>query len=318
MKVIEHISKANGKTQFSFEILPPLKGQNITSIFDNIDPLMEFNPPFIDVTYHREEYIYKNLGDGLLKKQVVKKRPGTVGICAAIQNKYDLDAIPHILCGGFTKEDTENFLIDLDFLGIDNVVALRGDAIKTETYFSPEKEGHSYASELVSQISSLNKGVYLDDELLNSSPTDFCIGVGAYPEKHMEAPSLDSDIHFLKKKIKNGADYIVTQMFFDNKKYFDFVDKCRSEGISVPIIPGLKPIATKKHLNMIPYRFSVDLPEELVLEIIKCKDNSQVRQVGVEWCIEQSKELQKAGIPVLHYYSMGKSDNIKLIAKEVF
>ncbi|WP_411766598.1 methylenetetrahydrofolate reductase [NAD(P)H] [Winogradskyella sp. A3E31] len=318
MKVTEHINKANGKTQFSFEILPPLKGQNITSIFNNIDPLMEFEPPFIDVTYHREEYIYKNLGDGLLKKQVVKKRPGTVGICAAIQNRYEVDAIPHILCGGFTKEDTENFLIDLDFLGIDNVVALRGDAIKTETYFTPEKEGHSYASELVTQISSLNKGVYLDDELLNSSPTDFCIGVGAYPEKHMEAPSLDSDIHFLKKKIKNGADYIVTQMFFDNKKYFDFVDKCRSEGITVPIIPGLKPIATKKHLNMIPYRFSVDLPEDLVLEIIKCKDNSQVRQVGVEWCIEQSKELQKAGIPVLHYYSMGKSDNIKQIANEVF
>jgi methylenetetrahydrofolate reductase (NADPH) len=318
MKVTDHIKKANGDTQFSFEILPPLKGQNIQSIFDSIDPLMEFKPPFIDVTYHREEYIYKDLGNGLLKKQVVKKRPGTVGICAAIQNKYSVDAIPHILCGGFTKEDTENFLIDLDFLDIDNVMALRGDAVKTETYFTPEKEGHSYAGDLVSQISNLNKAIYIDDELKNTSPTDFCVGVGAYPEKHMEAPSLDSDIHFLKKKIKNGAEYIVTQMFFDNQKYFDFVKKCRLEGITVPIIPGLKPIATKKQLNLIPHRFHVDLPETLILEIIKCKDNNEVRQVGIEWCIAQSKELKAAEIPVLHYYSMGKSDNIKAIASQLF
>ncbi|MFD2915587.1 methylenetetrahydrofolate reductase [NAD(P)H] [Psychroserpens luteus] len=318
MKVTEHIKNANGNAQFSFEILPPLKGQHIQSIFDNIDPLMEFNPPFIDVTYHREEYTFKDAGNGLLKKQIVKKRPGTVGICAAIQNKYGVDAIPHILCGGFTKEDTENFLIDLDFLGIDNVMALRGDAVKTETYFKPEKEGHAYANELVNQISELNNGVYLDDQLQNCSETDFCIGVGAYPEKHMEAPSLDSDIHFLKKKIKSGAEYIVTQMFFDNDKYFKFVDKCRSEGITVPIIPGLKPIATRKQLNLIPHRFHVDLPEDLIIEIVKCKDNSQVRQVGIEWCINQSKELQKAGIPVLHYYSMGKSDNIKAIAEALF
>ena len=318
MKVTEHIKNANGDTQFSFEILPPLKGQHIQSIFDNIDPLMEFKPPFIDVTYHREEYRYKDVGNGLLKKQIVKKRPGTVGICAAIQNRYAVDAIPHILCGGFTKEDTENFLIDLDFLGIDNVMALRGDAVKTETYFKPEHEGHAHASELVSQISDLNNGTYLDDELENSSPTQFCVGVAAYPEKHAEAPSLDSDIHFLKKKIKNGAEYIVTQMFFDNEKYFRFVDKCRKEGISVPIIPGLKPIATKKQLNIIPHRFNVDLPENLILEVVKCKDNKGVRQVGIEWCIQQSKALQKAGIPVLHYYSMGKSDNIKAVAAQVF
>ncbi|WP_417872910.1 methylenetetrahydrofolate reductase [NAD(P)H] [Xanthomarina gelatinilytica] len=318
MKVTEHIKNANGKTLFSFEILPPLKGQNVQSIFDNIDPLMEFKPPFIDVTYHREEYVYKELDNGLLQKKVVKKRPGTVGICAAIQNKYRVDAIPHILCGGFTKEDTENFLIDLDFLGIDNVMALRGDAVKTETYFKAEKEGHHYASELVTQISDLNKGTYLDEDLLNSSCTNFCVGVAAYPEKHMEAPSLDSDIHFLKKKIKYGAEYIVTQMFFDNQKYFDFVDKCRKEGIKVPIIPGLKPIATKKQLNLIPHRFHVDLPEDLILEVVKCQNNEQVRQLGIEWCVQQSKELQKAGIPVLHYYSMGKSDNIKAIASQVF
>jgi len=318
MKVTEHIKNSNGKTQFSFEILPPLKGQHIQSIFDNIDPLMEFKPPFIDVTYHREEYLFKEVENGLLKKQVVKKRPGTVGICAAIQNKYGVDAIPHILCGGFTKEDTENFLIDLDFLGIQNVMALRGDAVKSEIYFKPEKEGHSYASELISQIEQMNKGKYLDEELQNSSATDFCIGAAAYPEKHMEAPSLDSDIHFLKKKIQNGATYIVTQMFFNNQKFFDFVDKCRKEGITVPIIPGLKPIATKKQLNLIPHRFHVDLPEELIIEIVKCKDNKAVRQVGIEWCIAQSKELQKAGSPVLHYYSMGKSTNIKAIAEQIF
>ncbi|CAM1340902.1 methylenetetrahydrofolate reductase [NAD(P)H] [Tenacibaculum aestuarii] len=318
MKVTEHLEKANGKSLFSFEILPPLKGDNIDSIFKNIDPLMEFNPPFIDVTYHREEYVYKELESGLLKKQVVKKRPGTVGICAAIQNKYQVDAVPHILCGGFTKEDTENFLIDLDFLGIDNVVALRGDAVKSETYFKPEKDGHAYASELVTQIENLNKGRYLDDDLQNSSKTDFCIGVAGYPEKHMEAPSLDSDIHFLKKKIKNGASYIVTQMFFDNQKYFEFVDKCREEGITVPIIPGLKPISTKKQLNLIPHRFKVDLPDALVKEVIKCKDNSEVRQVGIEWSIAQSKELQQRGVPILHYYSMGRSTNIQQIAEAIF
>lgn len=318
MKVTEHIANSTGKTNFTFEILPPLKGQNIKTIFDNIDPLMEFKPSFIDVTYHREEYTYKNLGDDLLKKQVVRKRPGTIGICAAIQNKYHVDAIPHILCGGFNKEDTENFLIDIDFLGIENVMALRGDAIKSETYFLPEKDGHAYASELVTQIKDLNNGIYLDEELQNCSKMDFCIGVGAYPEKHMEAPSLDNDIYYLKKKIENGADYIVTQMFFDNQKYFDFVDKCRKEGITVPIIPGLKPIAVKKHISLLPHRFHVDLPEALISEMRKCKTNKEIRQIGIEWCIEQSKELKQAGIPIIHYYSMGKSDNIKAIAKEVF
>jgi len=318
MKVTEHINNAKGKPLFSFEILPPLKGQHIQSIFDNIDPLMEFNPPFIDVTYHREEYVYKELKNGLLQKKVVRKRPGTVGICAAIQNKYQVDAIPHILCGGFTKEDTENFLIDLDFLGIDNVMALRGDAVKSETYFTPEQEGHSFASELVTQVQDLNKGVYLDDSLQNTSATDFCVGVAAYPEKHMEAPSLESDIHFLKKKIKNGATYIVTQMFFDNEKYFNFIKRCREEGITIPIIPGLKPIATKKQLNLIPHRFHVDLPDDLVREVLKCKDNIQVREVGIEWCIQQSKELLKENASILHYYSMGKSGNINTIAKSVF
>ena len=318
MKVTQHIEKANGKPLFSFEILPPLKGQNIQSIFDGIDPLMEFNPPFIDVTYHREEYEYKELANGLLQKKVVKKRPGTVGICAGIQNKYQVDAIPHVLCGGFSKEDTENLLIDLDFLGIDNLVALRGDAVKSETYFKAEKEGHNYASELVTQISNLNKGIYLDEDLQNTNKTNFCIGVAGYPEKHMEAPSRDSDIHFLKQKIKNGADYIITQMFFDNQKFFDFVAKCRASGITVPIIPGLKPIATKKQLNLIPHRFKVDLPDDLIMEVVKAKDNDAVKQIGIEWCTQQSKELVKAGIPLLHYYSMGKAENVKAIARSIF
>jgi len=318
MKVVDHIKKAAGETLFSFEILPPLKGQNIQSIFDHIDPLMEFEPPFIDVTYHREEYVYKELSGGLLQKKVVRKRPGTVGICAAIQNKYEVDAVPHILCGGFTREDTENFLIDLDFLGIDNVLALRGDAVKNETYFSAEKEGHTYAKDLVKQIVGLNKGEYLDEELLNKSKTNFCIGVAGYPEKHMEAPSLDQDVLRLKEKVDAGACYVVTQMFFDNKRYFEFVDKCRKAGIIVPIIPGLKPLATKKQLSILPHRFHVDLPDELTLEVLKCKSKEEVRQVGVEWCIQQSKELIKGGAPVLHYYSMGKSDNIQKIAGELF
>ncbi len=318
MKVTQHIENAHGKPLFSFEILPPLKGQNIQSIFDSIDPLMEFQPPFIDVTYHREEYEFKELPSGLLQKKIVKKRPGTVGICAGIQNRYSVDAIPHILCGGFTKEDTENLLIDLDFLGIDNVVALRGDALKNETYFKAEKEGNAYASELVTQINNLNQGIYLDEDLQNSAQTNFCIGVAGYPEKHMEAPSLDSDIHFLKQKIKNGADYIITQMFFDNQRFFDFVQKCRTAGITVPIIPGLKPIATKKQLNLIPHRFSIELPDNLIMEIVKAKDNDAVKQIGIEWCIEQSKELVAAGIPVLHYYSMGKAENIKKIAAAIF
>ncbi len=318
MKVTEHIKKADGKALFSFEILPPLKGQNIQSIFDAIAPLADFKPPFIDVTYHREEYEYKDVGNGLLEKKIVKKRPGTVGICSAIQNKFKIDAVPHILCGGFTKEDTENFLIDLDFLGIENVVALRGDAVKNEIYFKPEKNGHKYASELVTQIQQLNRGIYLDEDLQNSTQTDFCIGVAGYPEKHIEAPNFDSDIQFLKQKIAQGADYIITQMFFDNEKFFEFVRKCRNEGITVPIIPGLKPLAAKSQLNMIPHRFKVDLPDALVIETLKASNADAVKAIGTEWCIAQSKELLQKGFPIVHYYSMGKSDNIVQIAKEVF
>jgi methylenetetrahydrofolate reductase (NADPH) len=310
MKVTEHIEKSKGRTLFSVEILPPLKGQNIESTFKSLDPLMEFGIPFIDVTYHREEFEYREFPDGHLEKRIVKKRPGTVGICAAIQNRYKVDAIPHVLCGGFTREETENFLIDISFLGIDNVMALRGDAIKSESCFMPEKGGNKHANELVKQISDMNKGIYLDNELLDTSPTNFCIGVAGYPEKHIEAPSMESDIHFLKEKVRNGANYIITQMFFDNRKYFDFVERCRGEGISVPIIPGIKPIATKRQLNLLPLKFKVDLPDELVKMIVKAKDEEEVRQIGVEWCVGQCRELIKEKVPVIHFYATGRAENI--------
>ncbi len=317
MKFNDILSSAQ-ETLFTFEILPPLKGQNIKSIFENIDPLMEFNPPAINVTYHREEVIMKPLSNGFYEQKVIKKRPGTVGICAAIMNRYKVEAVPHLLCGGFNKEETENVLIDLDFLGIKNVLALRGDSTKNQRYFTPEADGNRFASELVEQIVNLNQGVYLDEELENKTPTDFCIGVAGYPEKHFEAPSLNIDIQNLKRKVDAGADYVVTQLFYDNKKFFDFEEKCRAAGITIPIIPGLKPLATKKQLSLIPNMFHVDIPDELALEAIKCKDNEQVRQVGIEWAIEQSKELKAAGVPVIHYYSMGKSTNIYNVAKEVF
>lgn len=318
MKVVDHLKKANGKTLFSIEILPPLKGENIRSLFDHMDPLMEFKPPFIDVTYHREEYVYKKQENGLLEKRSVRKRPGTVGICAAIQNHYKVDTVPHIICGGFSKEETENALIDLHFLGIDNVLVLQGDAIKNEGRFTPEPDGHKYASELLQQVVKMNNGIYLDDELLNTAPTDFCIGVAGYPEKHFAAPNLKTDLKYLKLKVDLGAEYIVTQMFFDNKKYFDFVAKCREADIRVPIIPGIKPITTKSQISVLPTTFHIDIPEELADEVEKCKDNAAAKEVGIKWAVQQSRELVKAGVPTLHFYSMGKSDPIYKIAKELF
>tara|TARA_Y100001968_G_C19364115_1_gene721495 strand:+ start:62 stop:1015 length:954 start_codon:yes stop_codon:yes gene_type:complete len=312
MKVIEHLETAK-QILFSFEILPPLKGKSIDSIYNSLDPLMEYNPPFIDVTYHREEYVYKHRNDGLLERISVRKRPGTVGICAAIMNKYHVDTVPHIICGGFNKEETENALIDLDFLGIDNVLVLRGDPIKSEIYFTAEEGGHKFASELLKQVDRMNNGIYLDEELKNSARTDFCIGVAGYPEKHFESANIQSDIHFLKKKVEAGADYIVTQMFFDNQKYFDFVQICRNNNINIPIIPGLKPISTENQLRLLPQRFHLNLPNKLVDEVLKCKSNEDVRQVGVEWATHQVKELIDFGAPCIHFYTMGKSDNVQKI-----
>ena len=316
MKVSEYIKNSN-KTIFSFEIIPPLKGAGIDAICEGIDPLMEFKPPFINVTYHREEYQYKKMNNGLLKKVSVRKRPGTVGISAAIMNRYNIDAIPHIICGGFTKEETESALIDLKFLGVDNVLALRGDPIKSEDIFVPNSNGNKFALDLIDQISDMNKGKYLHDETRNTS-SSFCIGVAGYPEKHFEAMNLTTDLQNLKKKVDAGADFIVTQMFYDNSKYFEFVEKCRNIGIKVPIIPGLKPITTLKHISFLPKFFHLDFPEELSTELLKCKTNDDVKQVGLEWGIKQSQELLKNNVPVLHYYTMGKGIAVKNIVKEVF
>lgn len=316
MKVTDHINAAKD-TLFSFEILPPLKGKSIQSIFDGIDPLMEFKPKFINVTYHREEFIYKERENGLLEKIAIRKRPGTVGICAAIMNKYDVDAVPHLICGGFNKEETENALIDLQFLGIDNVLALRGDSIKTESNFRPHPNGHSYAVDLIKQIGEMNNGNYLIEDI-KLEPTDFCIGAAGYPEKHFEAMNLTTDLQYLKDKVDAGASYIVTQMFFDNKKFFDFVNACRAIGIKVPIIPGLKPLKTLNHISFLPKFFHIDYPEDLSKELLRCKSNADVEALGTAWGIEQSKELKSAGVPCIHYYTMSNSSQVKTIAHEVF
>lgn len=318
MKVIEHFARAE-RPYFSFELLPPLKGHNIDSIYHTIDNLIEFNPLNINITYHQEETVYKKLPGGLLKRHTIRKRPGTVAISAAIKYKYpDVHVVPHIICGGFTKDATEYALIDLHFLGIKDLLVLRGDPLKGDKYFHAEEDGHAYASDLVKQIMNMNNGRYLDEHLENKTTTDFSIGVAGYPEKHVEAPNMENDLQYLKAKVDAGADYIVTQMFFDNQKYFEFVKKCRANGILVPIIPGLKPITTRKDLAHLPKVFNIDIPDTLVKEINRCKDDKEAFQVGIEWGIEQSKELAKFGVPAIHYFTIGISDNIKAIAKEIF
>lgn len=316
MKVTQHIKEAKD-TLFSFEILPPLKGKSIQSIYDGIDPMMEFKPKFVNVTYHREEFIYKERDNGLLEKIATRKRPGTVGICAALINKYDVDTVPHLICGGFSKEETENALIDLQFLGIDNVLALRGDPIKTEPTFRPHKDGHKFAVDLINQVTDMNDGKYMLDDV-DLEPTAFCIGAAGYPEKHFEAMNKQTDLKYLKDKADAGAEYIVTQMFFDNQKYFDFVESCRKAGIDVPIIPGLKPVKTLNHISFLPKFFHIDFPEALSKELLKCRTNEDVEKVGIEWGIHQSKELKAAKVPCIHYYTMSNSSQVKSIAKEIF
>jgi len=317
MKVIDHITNARD-TLVSFEILPPLKGKTISSIYEHLDPLMEFKPSFINVTYHRSETMFKKKTDGTFEKVEVRKRPGTVGICAAIMNHYRVDAVPHLICGGFAKRETEDALIDLHFLGIDNVLVLRGDAAKNESSFEPEPDGHRYALDLLKQVSCLNQGVYLEEDIKNGGKTNFCIGIAGYPEKHFEAPNLETDLMYLKAKVDAGAEYITTQMFFDNQKYFDFVKTLRDQGITIPVIPGLKPITTKKQLSMLPKVFHVDLPTDLSNAILQCKTDAEVEQVGTEWLIQQSRELKKAGVPVLHYYTLGKPKVIQSVVKATF
>ncbi len=316
MKVIDHIRQAKD-TLISFEILPPLKGKTINSIYEHLDPLMEFKPSFINVTYHRSEHVFKKKADGTFDKVEVRKRPGTVGICAAIMNYYHVDAVPHLICGGFNKRETEDALIDLNFIGVDNVLVLRGDAARNETIFEPEPDGHRYAIDLLKQVVNLNNGIYLEEDIRDGFRTKFSIGVAGYPEKHFEAPNLDTDLTYLKEKVCAGADYIVTQMFFDNRKFFEFEKRCREAGIDVPIIPGLKPITSKKQLQVIPRTFHVDIPNELINEINNCRSDVDVEQIGTEWLVQQSRELKKHGVPVLHYYTLGKPKVIWNAVKEI-
>lgn len=315
-KITQYLESAKGKTLFSIEIIPPMKGQHLGELVSHIEPLMEFNPPFIEVTYHREEYVEK-LVDGVLKRIPIRKRPGTLGICAAIMQRFKTEAVPHVICGGFTQEETEDFLIDLHYLGIENALILRGDQEKGEERFVPKPGGHAYANELVAQVNAMNQGILLHEET-ESLPTNFCVGVAAYPEMHFEAASMEADLRYLKQKVDAGADYIVTQMFFNNQHYFDFVAKCRAMDIQVPIIPGLKPLATARQLEILPEIFHLEIPEVLAAEVKKCTNNAAIKQVGIDWAVEQGKELIKAGVPALHFYTMSKSDSVKAIASQLF
>lgn len=318
MKVTEYFENANGQTLVSFEVLPPLKGGSMQAIFDTLDPLMEFKPPFIDVTYHREDFVYKKMPSGYYEKVAIRKRPGTVGICAALMHRYGVDAVPHLICGGFSREETENALIDLNFLNINNVLALRGDARSFDGKFVPEPDGHEFALDLVKQIADMNRGKYLDENIEKGARTEFCIGIAGYPEKHFEAPNLRTDLEFTKEKVDAGANYIVTQMFFDNAHFFNYVDQCREAGIEVPIVPGLKPLTKKYQVNSIPRHFHIDLPEDLARELMSAKTTEARDEIGIEWCIMQSKELKAKGVPCLHFYTMGDAPTIRKIAEAVF
>lgn len=315
-KITKYFEQAAGKTLFSIEIIPPMKGQHLGELMSHIEPLMEFKPPFIEVTYHREEYVDKVV-DGISKRIPIRKRPGTLGICASIIQRFQIEAVPHVICGGFTQEETEDFLIDLHYLGIENVLLLRGDQEKGESHFTPKPGGHAYANELVAQVAAMNQGILLHEET-ESLPTNFCIGVAGYPEKHIDAVSFDQDLRYLKQKVDAGADYIVTQMFFDNSKYFDFVKKCREMGIKVPIIPGLKPLATERQLDILPEIFHLEIPSEFVSVARKCANNAAIKQLGIEWAVQQGKELIQAGVPALHFYTMSKSDSVRAIAEKLF
>lgn len=320
MHITEIISQAeqSGRTRFAFELLPPLKGDGTQGVFEAIDPLMEFDPAYINVTYHREDVKYVEKGGGLLERRIVRRRPGTVGISGAIMKRYGVEVVPHLICGGLSKYDIEDSLIDLDFLGINNVLALRGDNLKGEHTFRADPHGHTHASELVEQIESMNRGQFIDGEVTPCHNSHFCVGVAGYPEKHAEAPNMDNDIKYLKAKVEAGAKYIVTQMSFDNSRILRFIEMARAAGITVPIIPGIKPFSTKAQLTLLPQIFHVDLPEELVQGVQSCKDNAAVREFGVEWAIKQGRELKAAGIPVLHFYTMGKTDNMVKIARALF
>lgn len=318
MKIAETL-KNTEKTLFSFEIVPPLKGHNLDSLYEKLDLLAEFNPLNINITYHQDETVYTPLENNLLQKKVVRKRPGTVALAAAIKNRYpNVNTVPHLICGGMSKQAIENILIDLNFLGIQNILALRGDAVSGQKYFIPESDGHAHTDGLINQIMDLNKGIYLDKDLKNTDCTNFSCGVAGYPEKHIESPNAEIDMEFLKKKIDAGAEFIVTQMFFDNQKFFAWEKKCREAGITVPIIPAIKPLGKLRDLQVIPQVFNIDLPTTLVKEVLAAKDDKAIYQIGIEWCIAQSRELIAHGVPVVHYFSVGRTENVREVAKAVF
>ncbi len=317
MKVADKL-KETKKTLFSFELLPPLKGGTVEDIYRSVDPLIEFDPININMTYHQQESIYKTGNEGNIERKVVRKRPGTVALSAAIKHKYNVTVVPHMICGGFTKEETEDVLIDLNFLGMENLLVLRGDPPKESRFFIPMNGGHEHTNQLVEQIMNMNKGIYLDPDLQSPTPTNFSVGVAGYPEKHFESPNADEDLYWLKKKVDAGADYIVTQMFFNNAHFFDFVKRCRATGITVPIVPGIKPVTTLKDVEVLPRIFHIEIPQDLVKMVKKCKSNAEAKDAGVEWTVQQSKELKQYGVPAIHYYTIGISDNIRRIAKEIF
>jgi methylenetetrahydrofolate reductase (NADPH) len=318
MKVIDIINNAKS-TLFTFELLPPLKeGNSFAEIAETMDRLISYNPAYINITHHRAEVILKERQDGLLEKHIIKKHASTTSVAAAIKYKYNVEVVPHLVCGGFNRNEIEDILIDFNFLDINNILVLRGDPVKGEKYFTAEKQGYSNAIELIHQVKNMNEGKYLDADMENVTSTDFCFGVAGYPEKHYESPNMDIDLHYLKEKVDAGAEYVVTQMFFDNKKYFEFVVACRNIGIAVPIIPGLKPFASRKHLTILPQIFHIDLPVDLITEVNNCSNLQDIRHVGIEWCVAQCNELKKAGVPALHFYTMGKADNVEEIVKRVF
>jgi len=317
MKVTEHLAQAK-KPIISLEILPPAKGKSIESIFNLLDPFREFSPAFINVTYHRAEQVFKRRQDGSFERVEIRKRPGTVGICAAIMNRYGIDAVPHLICGGFSKEETENALIDLHYLGVNNVLALRGDAAGNEKFFVPHPKGHHYACDLVHQIVKLNKGSYIEDDIIDGVKTDFCIGVAGYPEKHFESPNIDTDLYYLKQKMDGGGSYITTQMFFENKHYYAYEKACREYGIDAPIIPGLKPVTAKRQLTEIPSIFNVDIPVELSRAITAAKSDAACEQIGTEWLLAQCRDLLANGASILHFYTLGKPHVVCNVLKELF
>jgi len=317
MSVIDKIREAKG-TLFTFELLPPLKGHSIERVYSTIDRLIEYDPAYINFTSHRNETIYRERHDGLLEKRVIRKRPGTIALAAAVKYKYNIPVVPHVLCGGFTKEETENVLIEMNFLGINDVLTLRGDPAKGSRVFIPEKNGHTHTWELVQQIINMNNGKYLEESLVDTAPTSFCIGVAGYPEKHFEAPNRQADLENLKHKVESGASYIVTQMFFDNKKFLRFRSECRNIGINVPVIAGIKPVSALNDINLLPQTFHIDMPHDLVTALKKCQSDNDAREVGIEWATTQSRELIKEGVPGIHYYTLGRSDNVARIVKEVF